>query len=115
MTIEQVDIIDWLGIDTQTNKLHVTTIDHIDWDGENDDEHLRLLQAKLNSCLTFVENAEHLEVMPEAEGLPIRLVVIGQFPLNARAIDFYHEASASMAVAGFELVFEHRRFEEELH
>ena len=115
VTIEQSDVIDILGLDVQSNKLHLTIADHLQWGDENEGEHLALLQSKLNTYLGFIENGEYLDVLPDAEGYPIRIVVIGRFELNERARNYYSYASKEISNAGFELVFEHSVFSEDLH
>lgn len=107
MTIEQTSVVDALGIDVSTNKLHLTISDHLPWDADIQDAHLSLLQEKVNTYLGFIENGEYLEVMPEAEGFRVRIVVIGRYELSERAMDYYSYASEIVSKAGFELVFEH--------
>ena len=55
MSICEVDKIDFCWRDKKNEgKLFLAFTDHLDWKNEN--EHLKLLQAKLNTYLSYVEN-----------------------------------------------------------
>jgi hypothetical protein len=48
MTVEDVDKIDFAGIDRKSGDMIVSISDHLDWH-KNGGEHLLVLQNKLNS------------------------------------------------------------------
>ena len=55
MSICEVDKIDFCWRDQKDEgKLFLAFTDHLDW--ENEDEHLKLLQNKLNTYLSYIEN-----------------------------------------------------------
>jgi hypothetical protein len=53
MTIEDARIVDFIGVDPVTGHVVLTITDHLPWDS---DEHVLLLQDKLNRYLAFVES-----------------------------------------------------------
>ncbi len=61
MTICETGNVDFCWRDkTKTDKLFLAFIDHLDW--ENEDKHLKLLQDKLNTYLSYLDNdASYIE------------------------------------------------------
>jgi hypothetical protein len=47
VTVAQIGVVDWLGIETGTKHARLTVVDDLDWS----DEHMQLLQEKLNTNL----------------------------------------------------------------
>jgi hypothetical protein len=74
MSVENTQVIDFIGFEEATGKVVLTIADHLPWD---DRDHLLLLQEKLNSYLAFIESGEIYESYPRAMGrqLVIDLVV----------------------------------------
>jgi hypothetical protein len=48
MSIEQIDVVDFVSIDKNSGDAWLTISDHLTWD-RNEGEHLLLLQNKLNT------------------------------------------------------------------
>lgn len=72
MSVDQINVVDFIGVDNSTGHVVLTITDHIEWiDG--DSEHLLLLQEKLNTYLSFVESGEILETYPDAKDRPVLL------------------------------------------
>jgi hypothetical protein len=63
MSIEREDTIDFATIDKDSGDLWLSISDHLPWD-ENDDQHLALLQGKLNAYLRFLESGEVFKKVP---------------------------------------------------
>lgn len=77
MTIEDIDSIDFVGIDKKTGEVVFTISDHLSWDHEG---HERLLQKKIQTYLSFVESKEILEHVPEANEATVRIDIVAKFP-----------------------------------
>jgi hypothetical protein len=84
LPIEQTNLIDAAGLDGQTGDAVLTLLDALAWD--DPESHLRLLDAKLDAYLTFVESGEVFEAYPAAQGRSIRIDVIFRFGLHTDAV-----------------------------
>lgn len=104
MSIEQEKVIDFVGLDIPTGRVHLTISDHLAWD-EFSKEHMLSLQKKINSYLSFIESGELLEKYPKYQGKPIVIQVIGKYPLSPEAEHFYEHAREAIINAGFEIQF----------
>ncbi|WP_440411885.1 DUF6572 domain-containing protein [Neorhizobium petrolearium] len=106
MTIEQLDVIDFITIDHATGDFWLSISDHLPWeDGEN--EHLFLLQEKINSYLRFIESGEILKKYPEARQKKLVINIGHKYPLSENAIRFIAAARSAIENAGFVLRTEH--------
>lgn len=101
MTIEQIKVVDVISIDPSTDEVVMTISDHLDW--TDPDEHLLLLQEKLNSYLAFIESGELLRSYPKAKGKAVLIDVVFKFPLVQGAIEFIEKATLIFGDAGFTL------------
>ena len=101
MTVEQTKIIDTIGIDKVSGNVVLSIIDSLDW--EEEDKHLLLLQAKINSYLSFVESGEMLESYFRAGTRPkvIKISFLYEPPDSAQ--EFLRTAKTILEEAGFGL------------
>ncbi|MDR1461157.1 MAG: hypothetical protein LBI78_05880 [Campylobacteraceae bacterium] len=99
MSTEQTKIIDAIGIDNVTDNVILTISDQIDW-SEQTDNHLFLLQEKINSYLSFIESGEMIEVYPDAKNRKAVINVIYKYPLNKQAQEFYQKVEKIIENAG---------------
>lgn len=105
MSIEQTGVVDAIGVHQESGKLILTISDHLDWNA-NIQEHMLLLQEKLNIYLAFVESGELLEQYPDAHGRDVIINVVGRYPLISEARRFLDEVAAVIAGAGITLTQE---------
>jgi hypothetical protein len=109
MTISQPRIVDWLGIENVTGFVSLTIVDDLDWGDEQ--SHLLLLQAKLNTYLAFIESGEVFERLatevghqvPISTHIKVTILAKNEIPLRAQA--FIGHAKTKFREAGFELAF----------
>jgi hypothetical protein len=101
MTIEQTHIVDFISIDPSSKEVVLSISDHLAWNGE--DEHLLLLQEKLNHYLAFVESGEILTKYPHANAKAVRIDVVCAHPFDKSARNFFERASQVVENAGFKL------------
>ena len=103
MSVEQSNKIDAIGIDKKLNAVVLSISDHLDW--ANPEEHLLLLQEKLNSYLSFCESGEIYESYPLAIGKKIVFEVYGKLPLPQEGVYFFDQARKIIKEARIELRF----------
>jgi hypothetical protein len=77
MSIEDNNIIDFISIDNNGNSV-LTISDHLEWDLEN--EHLLILQTKINMYLGAIESGELYSKYPKARNrkICIRIIAINE-------------------------------------
>lgn len=107
MSVDQTNVVDAIGIDNATGDVVLTITDHLEWTGR-DNEHLLLLQEKLNTYLSFVESGEIFETYPDAKGRTVLIDVVYKYALNQQAQDFYSQVTPVVEGAGMKL--RHRLF-----
>jgi hypothetical protein len=99
MSVEQSDVIDFIGTDRLTGDVVLTVSDHLDWSDST--AHQLLLQTKLNRYLAFVESGEILETYPSAKGKAIIFNVVFKFPPDPSGRAFLIRVKAAIESAGF--------------
>jgi hypothetical protein len=104
MSIEQSDTIDFVNIDKTSGNVLLTISDHLDWD-ESEDQHLVLLQSKLNAYLRFIEGGELHQKFPETSERAIIIQVVGKFPMSKQAGIFFETVRAAIDGTGLKLQF----------
>ncbi len=105
MSIEQTDVIDFIGVSESDNEVVLTISDHLEW-GSDTQNHLLLLQEKINSYLSFIEGGQLLESYPDSEGKKPIISIVGQYPLNSEAESFINQVKPIVHDAGMALRFE---------
>jgi hypothetical protein len=86
MTVEDNTIVDAVGVDVGSGHVVLTISDHLDWDDEQD--HLRTLQEKVNLYLAFIESGELVMKYPQAAGRHPRIDVVFRTRPSGRALGF---------------------------
>lgn len=104
MTIQDTGVIDFITTEKSTGDLKLTISDHLEWDEDN--EHLYLLQEKINAYLRYIESGEIYEERPDAKNQNIVINIMGKYPLNEEAECFFSKALDAIEGAGFSLRFE---------
>lgn len=108
MTVKQTEIVDWLGLEKDTDSIILTIVDDLDWSNETD--HLLALQEKLNTYLAFVESGEVFDRLSDTVGsqvprdTPIKVSILAKYPPTSRAEAFLDHARGAFEGAGFILV-----------
>lgn len=90
MSIVQTDQIDAIGIDKKSQSVVLTISDHLTW--EEPQDHLLLLQEKLNTYIRFYESEEIFETYPKAVGKEVIVEIIGKYPLIPDGEEFIQQA-----------------------
>lgn len=106
MSIDERDKIDLLVTDKEKTYVNLIIADHLNWEEDEEGEHLQLLQDKVNTYLTFVESGQLTENRADLKNLPVTILVSAKYPLSAEATKFYEMAGPLVAQAGVTLALE---------
>ncbi|WP_197325802.1 DUF6572 domain-containing protein [Ralstonia solanacearum] len=104
MSIVDSNVVDMIGIPSDDLSLVVMGIsDHLAW-GEDSEEHLILLQEKINCYLRFIESGEIYNSFPSSVGKAPVIEIIAKFQMtDDRAKDFFSAAKRVLAASGIDL------------
>jgi hypothetical protein len=101
MSIED-PIIDFVSID-KNQSVVLTISDHLEWDDEN--EHLLLLQNKINNYIASIENGSFYENYPKGKDRSIVIEIVAkQFP-NKKGKIFLKQTKTILESAGLGFSF----------
>lgn len=100
MSVENSKVIDALSINTQ-DVVVLTISDHLVWDDDN--EHLILLQEKINAYLAVIESGEINDIYPESENRNFQIDIVFKYFPNEDAIDFLTKVKDILLQAGHNL------------
>lgn len=70
MAIDNIKVIDGMGINKEQDGIMLLLCDHLPWEGEKAPkvvDHLLLLQKKINLYIAFLENRQYKEKYPALE------------------------------------------------
>ena len=101
MSVENIAVIDAVGVERHSGKVILTISDHLDWNDER--EHLSALQEKINTYLRFIESGEIDETYPDALGRARVIDVVAKHRPTNGAQEFFRKATAVLHDAGVEL------------
>lgn len=107
MSVDQTNTIDAIGIDKSSGRVILTISDHLEW---RNNEHLLLLQDKMNTYLRFVESGEILDTYPDSKGKNITISIVCRYAPDSQAVDFLNKVARVIETSGIEL--DHRVFDE---
>lgn len=107
MSIRKTKVVDWLGLEKGTGDIILTVLDDEDWG--NEQEHIELLQEKLNTYLAFIESGEVYERLASdlgravARTTPIKVSILAKHPVPPWVQEFLKYAKDMFKGAGFAL------------
>jgi len=104
VALENTNEIDAIGIDIITGVCTLAIIDNVDWFKE--EEHLLLLQEKMNSYLRFIESGEIYSAYEPANGKQIEIKIYFAYAFPASCQEFIQDASNILSGAGFQLAYQ---------
>lgn len=106
MSLEQIQVVDAIGIEKGSGHVILTIVDSLEWDDE--ESHICLLQKKLNTYLRFLESGEIDEVYPKAMGRKRVIKIVARHKPTKGGFEFLKRAASSIQSAGFGFAFEVR-------
>ncbi|WP_155914633.1 DUF6572 domain-containing protein [Asticcacaulis sp. AC460] len=99
MTVENVDIIDFISLDNECGDVVLTISDHLEWGGD----HIIILQEKINTYLSFIESGQIFFSYPLAKGKKITIEVVHKYPPDEIGLSFFRSAAPIISSAGMSL------------
>ena len=102
MPVDNTDVIDFASIDKENNAV-LTISDHLDW--SDSDSHCYILQTKINSYLTSIENGALFKQYPKATGRKIIIEIIFKHPPGNEEIIFLNKVAGILTAAGYGLLY----------
>lgn len=98
MSVENLKVIDFASIDQNGNAV-LTISDHLDWNDSN--EHLLILQNKINVYLSTIENGSFYEDYPDAKNRDIVISIVAKYEPNEDARKFLDATKEKLQSAGY--------------
>ena len=105
MSVRDVDIVDYVYLDDDTQTPVLVVSDPLSWKPPEDETHLEMLRDKLNAQIAFVETGQIRGVWPGYQGGLVRVEVVARHALNKAAEEFYGAAKRIMTQANMDLQF----------
>jgi len=105
LSVEQKNIIDIISID-KNDCVVLTISDHLEWDEAN--EHLLILQDKINRYLGAIETGELYETYPKARGRQIIVRIVSLYSPSSDGLIFLEKTKNILESAGYKFHFEHK-------
>lgn len=105
MSVENSKIIDFIS--EKDNKIILTISDHLEWDDDN--EHIYLLQEKINAYLMAIESGQINKSYPHSIEKKIAISVVLKYPPNKIGISFFNKVNEVLLNEGLE--FDYQIFE----
>lgn len=112
MALHDTDQVDLVLIDEDNEEnVYLTIFDALEWNEseELDDEHILLLQDKINTYLRFIESDEIYEKVPNTVGRTHFIIqVYSQHDPSFYGKKFYNIVSEQLGEAGYGFEFHHK-------
>ena len=102
MSVENLKVIDFASIDISGYAI-LTISDHLEWDDNN--EHLLILQNKINAYLNAIETGNFYDDYPDAKGRDIVINIVAKYEPNVDAKSFLGRTKEILKSAGYHLKF----------
>lgn len=87
MSISESNVIDSVIDDGGSKDSVLLITDHLSWD--NAQEHMLLLQEKINTYINFIESKQIYKEFPDTKGKELNILVVGVYELTPEAEKFY--------------------------
>jgi hypothetical protein len=102
VAVDNPDVIDVVSTTRANGEVVLTIADHLEWD----DEHLLVLQVKINRYVEFIEGGQLAEEYPNAKpGVPVRIEVACKYPPSIEGLRFLNLAKDAIQSAGWGLTW----------
>ncbi len=101
MGLENIEVIDVISIDLSGNVVLTISDDRM-WD---DDNHLLLLQNKINAYLNVIECGDLIQIYPDSAGRNIVLNIVAKYPPNNAAESFLEQTKNILHSSGYDFNF----------
>lgn len=103
MSVEDIKVIDIISLDKEEKEVILTISDHLEWDNEN--EHLLILQDKLNTYLAAIEGGDLYVQYPKANKKSICIQIVALHSPNEDGLIFLQRTKEIIENAGYRFFF----------
>jgi len=103
MSVEQTKIIDFVGFEKTTGSIVLTISDHLDWSENQQKNHIKLLQDKINTYLSYIEGGQIFRDYPDARNhRKIYVIsVVGKYNPEGDGIRFFDSVREILKHSGY--------------
>jgi hypothetical protein len=102
MSVDNLKVIDFASVDKNGNSI-LTISDHLEWDENN--EHLLILQNKINAYLSAIEGGNFYEDYPDAKGRSIIINIVAKYEPNHNGRSFLKTTGEILQSSGYGFTF----------
>jgi len=99
MAVDDKNVIDIVSIDKDDTAV-LTISDHLEWDTGN--EHILILQDKINSYLGAIESGDLYDKYPNAKSKNIKIRVVAKYLPNKDGEQFLKQTKEFLKSAGYD-------------
>jgi hypothetical protein len=100
MSIIEEDKLDLIGDNDNDKSVNLGISDHLDW--KDVEDHLDILQKKINSYLNFIESGQLHTLRPNSVNKKINIEVIAKYPIPETVIKkYYTKITKQLEDAGY--------------
>jgi hypothetical protein len=103
MSVEDLNTIDIIGIDKEEDSVILTIADHLEWNG--DDDHLYVLQEKINTYLGAIDSGELFEKYPDAKGRKVVINIVAKYEPDKEGFLFLEKVKEILSKTSYILQF----------
>ena len=101
MPVDDFTVIDFVATHAKTGDAMLVISDHLEWDDKN--EHLYILQNKINAYLEGIENGSLYEAYPDARNRKIVIDIKAKYETNEKGRVFLERTTKDLNDAGYGL------------
>jgi len=105
MSILDANVVDIVGVDPDKGIARLIISDHLEWT-DPVEEHLLLLQEKINGYLRFLEGGELEQHYPNSKGCKREIQIAMKYEPSPEALRFVGKARKIVQGAGFDLIYQ---------
>ncbi len=102
MAIDDLKVIDFVSIDLNGNVV-LTISDHLEWDANN--EHLIILQDKINAYINSIESGDLYKKYPDSRGRSIVINLMAKMAPNKEGKMFIKKTKEFLKSEGYDFSF----------
>jgi hypothetical protein len=108
MAIDQINIVDSIGLDPSNDEIQQIITDHLAWDNSerDDNEHMYFLQEKINTYLRFIESGELYTAYPQSKGKALVIRIVAKHDMTTNAKEFLKKIQETLLTVDYRITFE---------
>jgi hypothetical protein len=99
MTVQKSKLVDAIGVDNMTGFVTLFIFDDLEW--EKEEEHLLLIQEKLNVYLHFIESGEVYNAYSQAANKDIEIKIHFKYQFPDSCIYFFEQVKEIIVDSGY--------------